>query len=81
MFLKKVLSKNQRALSNRKNPKCLEFESGCNVWQNTPQLTKLCRVTLGAIREGAKIRFKIPYLIGRQILSKKQRAPSNKEKL
>ena len=44
------------------------------------QLTKLCRLTLGAINEGAKINFMISYLIRREFLSKNQRALSNREK-
>ena len=45
------------------------------------QFTKLCRGSSGIIREGAKIHSKIPYLIQRQVLSKIQRALSNREKL
>ena len=35
----------------------------------------------GAIKEGAKINLSLPNLTQRQILSKKQRAQSNREKL
>ena len=44
-------------------------------------LTKLCRLISGAVREGVKINFKITHLIGKQVLSKHQRALSNREKL
>ena len=45
------------------------------------QFTKLCRLISGAIREGAKINFKIPYLTWRQVLTNNQRALLKREKL
>ena len=45
------------------------------------QFSKLCRLISGAIREGAKINFKIRYVVRRQVLIKNQRALSNTEKL
>ena len=38
-------------------------------------------MTSGTISKGAKINFKIAYLIRRQVSSKNQRALSNREKL
>ena len=33
----KVLSKNQRVLSEKKLQKCLKYHPGCIVWRSTPQ--------------------------------------------
>ena len=45
------------------------------------QFTNLRQLTSGAIEERAKFNLKILYLIRKKILSKNQRALSNREKL
>ena len=38
LIWRQVFCKKQRALSNReKFQKCLKFDSGCTVWQSSPQ--------------------------------------------
>lgn len=65
--------------------KYLKFDSGCTVFsKDAPrsikdQLTKLDQLISRDIREGAKINFKIPYLIQRKVWSKNQRALANTE--
>ena len=81
-----VLRKNQKALLNKKTVKKpnIWFWVNCLAKHDPKcakdQFIKLCRLIPGGIREEAKINFKIPCLIRRQVLSKNQRALSIREK-
>ena len=80
--------KTKRTSKERKNSKnFFKFDSGCTVFsKNTSrsvkdQLTKLGWLISGFITKGEKLKFKTPCLTWWQVLSKNQRAPSNREKL
>ena len=84
---RRVLRKNQRALSNRKNiKKDLKVDSTCSDWQSMPKNILMINITnfvgwLRAFDEAAKCFLKLAYLKRRQVLIKNHRAIFSRKNL
>ena len=83
LTLRRLLTKNQRALSNRENcRKWFMFDSGYTHWGSLPQnLLNIDLTNFFGIdpRASAKIILKLLFITRRQILIKNQRALSNRQ--
>ena len=84
---RRILRKNQRALSNRKNiKKDLKVDFRCSAWQSMPKNTLMINIPnfvgwLRAFDEAAKCFLKLAYLNRRQVLIKNHRAIFSRKSL